>query len=263
MKKNYVYTITENYHTHTKRCGHACGEDKEYVEEAIKNGIKKMGFSEHTFYPTGFKSGMRMDLSDADGYFHSIEVLREEYKRDIDIYAGLETEYFPEYFDKLLDFSKDYPVEYMILGQHFVPDEQYGIYMGAPFTDVTFLDLYVKNVIKAMETGKFLYVAHPDLPNYVGEDKDEILIAAFEKICEAAKKYNMPLEINMLGHMRDIQYPSDRFFKVAGKYDNEVIIGMDIHNPKHYANNKEAVECVELAEKYNLNLITGVNIEHK
>ena len=37
------------YHTHTKRCGHAVGEDEEYVIEAIKAGIKDLGFSDHVF----------------------------------------------------------------------------------------------------------------------------------------------------------------------------------------------------------------------
>lgn len=260
-KRDYEYRIIANYHTHTKRCGHACGEDREYVEAAIKAGIKIMGFSEHTFYPTGFKSGMRMALGDADGYFQSIEALKNEYKNDIEIHAGLETEYFPEYFDKLLDFSKDYPVEYMLLAQHFVPDEEHGKYVGAPFTDKGVVDMYTENVIAGMRTGRFMYVAHPDLPNYVGEDKDSVLKTAFDKICKAAKECNIPLEINMLGHMRKIQYPSDRFFKIAGEYDNDVIIGMDIHNPKHYYSNPEAVEyCVRLAEKYNLNLIKKIDM---
>lgn len=259
--RTYEYTITTNYHTHTKRCGHACGEDREYVEAAIKAGIKIMGFSEHTFYPTGFKSGMRMDLNDADGYFKSIENLRNEYKNDIKIYAGLETEYFPAYFESLLEFSKDYPVDYMILGQHFVPDEEHGAYVGAEFTDKNIVEMYTEHVIAGLRTGKFMYVAHPDLPNYVGADKDEVLKAAFHKICAAAKECNIPLEINMLGHTRGIQYPSDRFFKIAGEYGNDVIIGMDVHNPKHYYTNAEAIEyCVKLAEKYNLNLLKKIDM---
>ena len=36
-----------NYHTHTARCGHAVGEDEEYVKRAIECGIKYMGFSDH------------------------------------------------------------------------------------------------------------------------------------------------------------------------------------------------------------------------
>lgn len=263
MEKNYDIVINANYHTHTTRCGHACGADREYVEAAIEAGFKIMGFSEHTFYPTGFKSGMRMALEDADGYFASIESLRREYKNDIDIYAGLETEYFPEYFDSLLDFCKDYPVEYMILGQHFVPDEQHGIYVGCQFEEKAFLDMYVENVIKGIKTGKFMYVAHPDLPYYVGENREALLTEGFEKICKVAKEYNVPLEINMLGLNRKIQYPSDRFFAIAGKYDNDVIIGMDVHNPKHYNDPEALKKCIMLAEKYNLNILRKMDISHK
>ena len=261
QEREYDYSIMANYHTHTTRCGHACGEDREYVEAAIKAGIKIMGFSEHTFYPNGFNSGMRMKLNDADGYFQSIEDLRNEYKNDITIYAGLETEYFPQYFDKLMEFLNDYPLDYMILGQHFIPDEEHGIYMGSEFSDRSMLDLYTEYVIEGMKTGKFKYVAHPDLPLYVGEDKEAALKESFEKICKAAKELNIPLEINMLGHTRGIQYPSERFFKIAGEYDNDVIIGMDVHNPKHYYTNEKAIEyCIKLAEKYNLNLLRQLDM---
>ena len=36
-----------NYHTHTFRCGHAAGTEREYIETALKNGILRMGFSDH------------------------------------------------------------------------------------------------------------------------------------------------------------------------------------------------------------------------
>jgi len=39
-----------NYHTHTPRCNHATGEERAYVEQAIKKGLKILGFSDHTPY---------------------------------------------------------------------------------------------------------------------------------------------------------------------------------------------------------------------
>lgn len=36
-----------NYHTHTFRCRHALGEDREYIEHAIDGGLKVLGFSDH------------------------------------------------------------------------------------------------------------------------------------------------------------------------------------------------------------------------
>ena len=42
-----------NYHTHTARCRHASGEDREYVLAAVQSGVKILGFSDHAPFPTG------------------------------------------------------------------------------------------------------------------------------------------------------------------------------------------------------------------
>lgn len=252
--------LKANYHTHTKRCYHASGEDREYVEAAIESGLKILGFSDHTPYPVSpyFESGMRMGLKDADDYFHSIVRLREEYKKDIEISIGVEAEYFPEHFFRLLEFMKDYPLDYMILGEHFIPDEQHGKYVGGAFTDKSLLDLYVKNVIEGMKTGKFLYVAHPDLPNYVGKDKEIHLQHAMDEICKEAKQLQIPLEINVLGYMRQIQYPSAYLFQAAKKYENDVIVGMDVHDPKNFFCRQEVEDCIKIIKEHGLRRIETI-----
>ena len=40
--------MNANYHTHTVRCHHAIGSEREYIEKAISRGFKKLGFSDHT-----------------------------------------------------------------------------------------------------------------------------------------------------------------------------------------------------------------------
>ena len=42
--------LTEHLHAHTWRCHHATGTEREYVEEAIKKGLKRFGFSDHSPY---------------------------------------------------------------------------------------------------------------------------------------------------------------------------------------------------------------------
>ena len=37
-----------NYHTHTARCMHAEGADRDYVESALAGGFTTLGFSDHT-----------------------------------------------------------------------------------------------------------------------------------------------------------------------------------------------------------------------
>ena len=45
-----------NYHTHTHRCNHAVGREEDYVKEALKVGLKLLGWADHTPYlfPGGY-----------------------------------------------------------------------------------------------------------------------------------------------------------------------------------------------------------------
>ena len=109
------------YHTHTKRCGHARGEDEEYVLAAIDAGVEILGFSDHApmIYPEGYVSGFKMRPEEIEEYFSSLLSLKEKYREKIDINIGFETEYYPDLWETELDFWKKYPLDYLILGQHF------------------------------------------------------------------------------------------------------------------------------------------------
>ena len=84
-----------NYHTHTPRCGHATGTEREYIERAIEKGMKVLGFSDHTPqpYPEDFHSGMRMGMDEIENYTGTLSALKEEYKDDIRILIGYEQDY--------------------------------------------------------------------------------------------------------------------------------------------------------------------------
>ena len=79
--------LRTNYHTHTKRCHHAVGEDREYVEAAIAQGIEVLGFSDHI--PVSIQNDViqrvRMTYAEVEDYFDSILKLKKEYKDDIEI----------------------------------------------------------------------------------------------------------------------------------------------------------------------------------
>lgn len=221
-----------NYHTHTPLCHHAVGEMREYVEAAIKGGIKKLGFSDHTpqFYDGGFVSFMRMLPSEAEGYIKEIQTLAEEYRNDIEIFAGFEAEYYPPVFPKLLSFCRDYGVDYLILGQHCLFNEPLGEWSSARWTDKAKLTQYVDELLEGISTGSFSYICHPDVFRYVGDD-EEFYISENRRLCEGAKKLGIPLEINMLGLITSRHYPSDRFYKIAKSVGNDFILGVDAHEP--------------------------------
>ena len=70
--------LLANFHTHTSRCHHAVGEDREYVEAAIARGIKTLGFSDHSPYlfDGDYYSHFRMRPEEFEGYIKSLLSLR-------------------------------------------------------------------------------------------------------------------------------------------------------------------------------------------
>lgn len=244
-----------NYHTHTERCQHARGEDREYIEQAIKGGMKILGFSDHCpwIFDDGHVSGTRMLPSQLDDYFTSLTDLKKEYSGDIKIYIGFESEYIPELMEAQNKLLADYPVDYMILGEHFLEREPYGPYTGFETNDEAMLKKYVDLCIEGMNTGKYLYVAHPDLLNFTGDD--EIFTKHFTRLCTYLKEHNIPVEINQLGVEQGRHYPSHKFLSIAQKVGNTAIIGCDAHLPHALSDKKMHEKCLKLARKYGLELL--------
>ena len=223
--------LTANYHTHTPRCNHAEGSEREYIEQAIAAGLQILGFSDHTpqFFENGYDSWFRMRAEQLPDYIATVLALREEYRGRIDIRLGLEVEYYPATFSKLLSVLRETPVEYMLLGQHALNSEYDGPYSGTPTDDPAVLRRYTDQCIEAMRTGLFSCLAHPDLLNFIGDDA--VYEAEARRLCTAAKECGVPLEINLLGLAGGRNYPNERFWKAAGETGAAAILGCDAHRP--------------------------------
>ena len=178
--------MTANYHTHTWRCNHAEGTERSYVESAIASGKKILGFSDHSpqCFPDGYVSGFRMKLSQLEGYVQTIMELKNAYTDRIEIHLGVELEYYPVSFPELMPILRDTPVEYALLGQHYLGSEMNDRYSGAPTEDEHDLIRYCRQVREAMETGVFTYLAHPDLFRFVGDRK--VYRTHMAEICRSA-----------------------------------------------------------------------------
>ncbi|MBQ9765474.1 MAG: histidinol-phosphatase [Lachnospiraceae bacterium] len=247
-----------NYHTHTKRCMHAQGEDREYVEAAIESGYKILGFSDHSpqISDDGYLSGMRMSPMEFEGYVDSITALAKEYKNDIKIYLGLETEYFPAMFERLLKLIEPYPVDYMIMGQHWLYNQVPETVATKKRTDEQYLKEYVDQIIEGMKTGYFTYLAHPDVANFVGD------VSIYKKhmlrLASTLKEMNIPMEINALGYADNRFYPNKYFLEAVKELEADFVIGVDAHNPEMLRDEARRRGCMELAEKYGLKVINKV-----
>lgn len=244
-----------NYHGHTERCKHAQGTDREFVEAAIEGGLKILGVSDHCpwIYDDDYVSGTRMFPNQLDDYFDCMGKLRDEYKKDITIYIGFEAEYIPEMVEKQYKLFEGYPIDYMIIGQHFTGVESRSPYTGFETTEEADLVKYVDTIIEGMKTGRYSYVAHPDLLNYVGDPA--IYDREYTRLCQYLKEIDSPVEINMLGVVQGRHYPKDEFFRIAKKVGNKAIIGCDAHQPEFLSNMDYKVRCEEYAKKMGLELV--------
>lgn len=249
-----------NFHTHTFRCHHATGTDREYVECAIKAGIKTLGFSDHVPYPYlhGYPSTVRMDMDNTSDYVTAIRSLAAEYKDDIQIFVGFEAEYLRDYWADLRDLLLPYDIDYLILGQHFLHSELDGSYSGAPDADEAKLKEYVDLVIEALNTGNFTYLAHPDLINFTGSD--EIYNKHMTRLCLEAKRLSIPLEINFCGYLNQRHYPSKRFFSLAASLGNDFVFGRDAHTPDAFLDEATYNGCSALAEECGISLLPEVTL---
>ena len=221
-----------NYHTHTTRCGHATGSEEEYVQAALSGGLQILGFSEHTpyWFPGDYYSYFRMPKERLEDYIKTVLSLKDQYGDRLHIRLGLEVEYYPGLFPDLMTRLKDTPVEYLLLGQHFVGDEIGEPYSGKETDDLRTLIRYCDQVIEGIHTGCFAYVAHPDLINFTGSEKE--YRGQMRRICRTARSCNVPLEINFLGMHRNRHYPNRLFWEAAAEEGAPVIFGCDAHEPQ-------------------------------
>ena len=218
-----------NYHTHTYRCHHATGTERGYIKTSIAGGIRYLGFSEHTplVFSNGTESDHRMYMEDLPNYVNHIRALREEYKDEIDIKIGLEMEYYPTYFKKMLETARDCGIEYLILGQHVLDDNDdiWSVRIG---DSEEHLDKYIELVCEAAHTGVFSYIAHPDVINFKGDR--ELYLRKMRKICELSLETGLPLELNFWGlYNADKHYPAPDFWKMVGEMGCDVVYGCDAH----------------------------------
>lgn len=245
-----------NFHTHTVRCRHAIGTEEEYIAEAIKGGIKYLGFSEHMpfAFSDGYEGKSRVPVSEAEEYVSTLCRLREKYKNDIEIKIGFEMEYYPDSFDAMLKKAKEYGAEYLLLGQHFLREEYPGvIHTNRPNDSVEDLKEFVSRIVSGIESGVFTYVAHPDVFNFIGDE--EIYKTEMRKIIKTAVKNNTPLEINLLGIRKERNYPNMVFWEMVGEEQAAVTFGSDCHGPQFVCDKSSYLKALEIVNKYNLNYI--------
>ena len=260
-----------NYHTHTYRCGHAENiSERAYIEKAIELGIRDLGFSDHSPMPMpkgcdictkNTLLSIRMSMDETDDYVNTLLKLKEEYKNDINIHIGFEVEYFACVFDELIEYLSQYPTEYIILGQHFSDFDTKHKYYGDKTSRADVLEEYVSQVIKGIRTGKFTYLAHPDLINY-GQAPLDAYEREAKRLINCANEHKIPLEINFYGLQQMRNYPTLQFWQIANDIGCDVVFGSDAHFAKNVCDPTALRFAENLVKSFpNLNLLENISLK--
>lgn len=234
--------MKHNFHTHTTRCKHAIGTDEDYVKAALESGFDVLGFADHApwAFDSDYVSHCRMPADQWGDYKQSVLNLKDKYQGQIDVHLGLECEFYEKYIDQLKRLRDD-GCEYFILACHFLHTEETNPYIGLICQDDTEMLHYAEETVKGIRTGLFSYVAHPDLYMMPRESFSPACMEAADMICQAAKEAHMPIEYNLLGLLSELTghprgYPDQDFWQYVRKWDNDVILGVDAHEPAQLRN---------------------------
>lgn len=250
-----------NYHTHTRRCGHAIGVEEDYIKEAIEGGFDHIGFSEHIGYADWRDPTSRMAYADMENYEQEVKRLKEKYKGQINIYLGYESEYYPD----LLDYYKEVRdrVDYMILGAHsLIRDEKTYLHDKAEDEDVLRMADLVE---EGLSTGLFSYLCHPDYYMQARDTFSDSCQEATIQMARAAKKYKVPVELNLGGYRKGTQeidgkvqlaYPNTKTFEIMAENKVDIVIGYDAHDPKVLANRQDEIDLKNHFKDLDLNILS-------
>jgi histidinol-phosphatase (PHP family) len=229
-----------NFHTHTYRCKHAQGEVEDYCKDAVRRGMKTLGFSDHTAIPDDRWLSLRMSYAELPGYCAAIDQARLDFP-ELHILKGMECEYVPEFHSFYTDeLFGQYGFDYLVGGAHLYFGEGKWLNAYGEIETPKRLREFAKYTIDMMRTGLFDFIAHPDLfgVHYATWDADAL--ACSRDILAAAAELGVGMEINALGLRKQAYkkednpyplYPWIPFWEEAASYDVRVIVNSDAHRP--------------------------------
>lgn len=255
--------ILSDFHVHTFYCdGNDAPED--IVNEAIRRGMKRIGFSGHSY--TEFDEEPCMSVENTRRYRAEIDRLKKIYGGKIEILCGTEQDYYSEMTTEGYDYVIGSVHYVMINGRYISVDHKPEVLAELihecnddPYEAAERYYALVSDVVN--RTGADI-IGHFDLItkfNENGEFFDEEnprYITACNNALDALLKTGRPFEINtgaISRGYRSSPYPSLRILKYIAEHNGSVILSSDAHSKDTLM--FKFTECEELARSLGLKIV--------
>jgi histidinol-phosphatase (PHP family) len=243
-----------DYHMHTTLCGHAIGSLEEYVQHAIKVGLKEIGFSDHAPMVHERMPCVTMDFRQLPLYHRLIDEVKTKYAGQITIKYALEADFILGFEDKTKAIIDGYPYDYIIGSVHFINgwavDDPATLEQWKTGNINQIWKDYFQLLRQSAKSGFFNIIGHCDLPKKFGHRPSIDMSEDVKATAKVFKECGVAVEINTSGLRKPVgeMYPSPQYLKIYCAAGVPLTFGSDSHTPGDVGKNfKEAVELAKSA----------------
>ena len=245
-----------NYHSHCTYCdGKAPME--EFVRRAVEEGFTSYGISSHS--PLPFEASWVLQAGEVDNYLRDIEELKRKYGGQIELYAGMETDYVDDGFNPASDYFQKMPLDYRIGSVHFIaaPD---GEFIDTDTIPQVFRQNLHKHFggdlrrlvrqffdasMRMVELGGFDFIGHADKvsinADYCenGTSKSDWYTKMVNEYFDLIAEKGTMVEINTKRYAsKGYFFPNGHHFKTLQRMKVPVLVNSDAHAPELINDNR-------------------------
>lgn len=252
-----------NYHSHCSFCdGRAPMES--FVESAVNAGFTAYGISSHA--PLPFPTGWTLSRERMDDYLEEIGRLKERYRGQIELYAGMEIDYLNERQHPAIPYFQQLSLDYRIGSVHLVYTPE-GKIVDTDTSVENFRQLLtedfhgdLKGLVSAyflasmhlVEQGGFDFVGHINKISYNAEQCDSALTQGewyrrkLEDLFAFVAERGLRIEVNTKYYpKRGCFFPRLEDWKLLKQWKIPVVVNSDAHFPELVnAGRKEALQAL-------------------
>lgn len=238
------YTQFSDFHVHSTLSDGA-DESEEIIRWAIRKGMPRLGFSEHSYAPCYAEFSLSEEAQ--KNYISYISALKEKYKGQIELYCGIEQEYYSftsvEGFDYVIG-----SLHHLALGGEYYPvdgEPEYLIeaaekYFGGDRLSVA--EEYFRAEATVAERTRCDIIGHFDLVSKMNErcslfdTRSERYRKAWQSAADRLLASGKPFEINTGAISRgytSVPYPSPEICRYLAERGAKFILSGDSHRKEN------------------------------
>ncbi len=244
-------------HSHHRRCGHARGELRDYVDGAVVAGITRFGISDHAPLFAEAEDDpqptIRMARSEYQDYLREAKALRARHAGELAVLVGVEADYVEGEEARYREILAASELDYVIGSVHaFGP---YHVYQRetwpADGDRRELFSMYFRHVRQAAMSGLFDILGHFDAVKVFGPEVFDVAQDDIAETLDAIVASGITVEINTAGLRKCGEvFPRPALIRALASRGVRFTFGSDAHAPEELGYG--STEVLALCEQFGI-----------